>query len=187
MSFLRACFSSPAHKLRTIGAGLALAVLAFAPPAWCQQSPATQPQKTAHSANLPQAPQAQTGSVTGQVVDQSGIQGVGAAVTLTEAGGVAGKADTTTDEDGRFVFYSVAAGQFELMVSFSGLTPQKVSGMVAPGQHFVTPLVMMVIPTQVTEVRVGVPPEELANEQIKQQEKQRVFGVVPNFYVSYTP
>ena len=100
---------------------------------------------------------------------------------------MAAKADTTTDEDGRFVFYSVAAGEFELTVSFSGLTPQKVSGMVAPGQHFVTPLVMMVIPTQVTEVRVGVPPEELANEQIKQQEKQRVFGVVPNFYVSYTP
>jgi hypothetical protein len=47
---------------------------------------------------------------------------------------------------------------------------------------------MLVIPTQVTEVHVeGLTPEELADVQIKEQEKQRVFGVIPNFYVSYEP
>jgi hypothetical protein len=46
---------------------------------------------------------------------------------------------------------------------------------------------MLVIPTQVTEVHVGLTPEELADVQIKVQEKQRVFGVIPNFYVSYEP
>ena len=44
---------------------------------------------------------------------------------------------------------------------------------------------MLIITTQVTEVHVGLPPEELADVQIKEQEKQRVLGVIPNFYVSY--
>jgi hypothetical protein len=122
--------------------------------------------------------------VAGKVVDQSGTQIVGAAVELTHEG-QSSKVEVTSDEDGRFVFYTVAAGAFRLKISFPGLTTQEFSGAVASGQHFVTPLIMMVIPTQVTEVHVGVPPEELANEQIKVQEKQRVFGVLPNFYVSY--
>jgi hypothetical protein len=46
---------------------------------------------------------------------------------------------------------------------------------------------MLVIPTQVTEVHVGLTAEELSNIQIKDQEKQRVIGIIPNFYVSYTP
>jgi hypothetical protein len=45
----------------------------------------------------------------------------------------------------------------------------------------------LVIPTQVTEIHVGLPPEELETVQVKDQEKQRVFGVIPNFYVSYVP
>jgi hypothetical protein len=61
------------------------------------------------------------------------------------------------------------------------------SGTLEAAQAYVTPLIVMVIPTQVTEVHVGVPPEELATEQIKEQEKQRVLGVIPNFYVSYVP
>ena len=44
---------------------------------------------------------------------------------------------------------------------------------------------MLVITTQVTEVHVGLTQEELADVQIKEQEKQRVLGVIPNFYVSY--
>jgi hypothetical protein len=37
------------------------------------------------------------------------------------------------------------------------------------------------------EVQVGVSPIEVAEEQIKAEEKQRVLGVLPNFYVSYVP
>jgi hypothetical protein len=40
----------------------------------------------------------------------------------------------------------------------------------------------------VTEVHVGpLTTVELAEEQIKIEEKQRVFGVIPNFYVTYIP
>jgi hypothetical protein len=37
------------------------------------------------------------------------------------------------------------------------------------------------------EVQVGVSQTEVAEEQIKIEEKQRVLGVLPNFYVSYIP
>jgi hypothetical protein len=56
-----------------------------------------------------------------------------------------------------------------------------------PGQAFVTPLFRLMISTQVTEVHVGLTPTELADVQIQDQEKQRVFGFIPNFYVSYVP
>ena len=187
MSFVRFRIFVPARSAKAMNAVFAIALFAFASPVSSQQRNTIASQKPAASASTQPSPPRQTGSVTGKVVDQSGTQVVGAAVVLQQAGTEAAKADATTDEDGRFVFYSVAAGEFEVTVSFSGLTPQKSSGTVAAGQHFVTPLIVMAIPTQVTEVHVGVPPEELANEQIKEQEKQRVFGVVPNFYVSYTP
>ena len=48
-----------------------------------------------------------------------------------------------------------------------------------------TPLIRLIIPTQVTEVVVGLTKEEVAQAQIKEQEKQRVLGVIPNFYVTY--
>jgi hypothetical protein len=43
----------------------------------------------------------------------------------------------------------------------------------------------LTVATAVTEVDVALSPVEVAEEQIKDQEKQRVFGVIPNFYVSY--
>jgi len=186
MLFIRWRSDVPLRTVKANAAVLVLAIFTLPSPTWSQQRDTAKSQKSGASAKAAELPQ-HTGSVTGQVVDQSGAQVVGAAVALTQASAEAGKVDATTDEDGRFVFYSVPAGDFELTVSFPGLTSQKFSGTVASGQHLVTPVIMMVIPTQVTEVHVGVPPEELANEQIKQQEKQRVFGVVPNFYVSYTP
>jgi hypothetical protein len=38
-----------------------------------------------------------------------------------------------------------------------------------------------------TEVQVEAPRTEVAEEQVKAQEKQRVLGAIPNFYVSYDP
>jgi len=43
----------------------------------------------------------------------------------------------------------------------------------------------MALATAVTEVRVVPHTDGSGGRQIKAQEKQRVLGVVPNFYVSY--
>ena len=43
------------------------------------------------------------------------------------------------------------------------------------------------VATALTEVRVGLSPIEVAQEQVQDEEKQRVLGFIPNFYVSYAP
>lgn len=47
------------------------------------------------------------------------------------------------------------------------------------------PKMALAVATAVTEVEVGLSPTEVAEEEIKVEEKQRVLGAIPNFYVSY--
>lgn len=49
------------------------------------------------------------------------------------------------------------------------------------------PQITLTVAATVTEVRVEPTQTELAEIQIKDEEMQRVFGLVPNFYVSYIP
>ena len=51
----------------------------------------------------------------------------------------------------------------------------------------VVPPIALAVATNITEVQVMPSQEEIAEEQIKDQEKQRVMGFIPNFYVSYVP
>jgi hypothetical protein len=46
---------------------------------------------------------------------------------------------------------------------------------------------MLALAATVTDVQVGLPQSEVAEMEIKEQEKQRVLGFIPNFYVSYVP
>src|ERR1700720_998793 len=170
---------------------LSLSVLLCSFPARSQQPAMDQTAKTAlgdwketqASGGLQHA-EHQAGSISGKVVDQSGANIAGAVVKLTREGQSSGL-EVTSNEDGLFAFSNVAPGPFQLTISSPGLASHEFSGTLQSAEAYVTPLIMLVIPTQVTEVHVGLPPEELAEVQIKEQEKQRVFGVIPNFYVSY--
>jgi len=126
------------------------------------------------------------GSIVGKVVDQSGVSIEGVVVTLTREGEPTGH-DALTNGDGLFSFTSVRPGPFHLTVKHPGLTPLEFSGTLEPGQAFVPPLMMLKVATVVTEVHVELTAEELATVQIKEQEKQRLFGIVPNFYAVYDP
>ncbi len=171
---------------------LSLPVLLCSFPAWSQQPSMDQTTKsgladsqgTQASVDGQQYAGLQAGSISGKVVDQSGANTAGAGVKLMREGQSSGL-EVTSDEDGLFAFSNVAPGPFHLTVSSPGLASREFSGTLQSGEAYVTPLIMLVIPTLVTEVHVGLTPEELADVQIKEQEKQRVFGVIPNFYVSY--
>src|ERR1700757_4963374 len=177
-------------KLGCLGLGVLLCTF----PAWSQQSPIDQPAKSAladsqeaqASVSGQQHAEHQAGSISGKVVDQSGANIGGAVVKLMREGQSSGL-EVPSDDDGLFAFSNVAPGPFQLTISSPGLASHQFSGTLQSGEAYVTPLIMLVIPTQVTEVHVGLPPEELAEVQIKEEEKQRVFGVIPNFYVSYAP
>jgi hypothetical protein len=189
--------SAKKRSIRVLGklVWLSLLVLLCSFPAWSQQPPMDQTakgapadsQKTHASAARQQHAEHQAGSISGKVVDQSGVDIAGAVVKLTREGQSSGL-EVTTDEDGLFAFTNVAPGSFQLTISSPDLASQEFDGTVESGEAYVTPVIMLVISTQVTEVHVeGLTPEELADVQIKEEEKQRVFGVIPNFYVSYEP
>jgi hypothetical protein len=163
-----------------------LVVFLFTPLAWPQQRDTPDLQGTEASASRSQGDQRQVGSISGKIVDQSGAHIVGAIAKLTHED-ESSEIEVTSGEDGQFVFSNVAPGAFQLTIASPGLASQEFSGTVLSGQNYVTPLIMLVIPTQVTEINVGLPLGELATVQIKEQETQRVLGFVPNFYVSYVP
>ena len=89
--------------------------------------------------------------------------------------------------DGQFSFANIAPGSFHLTISSAGFAAQTFSGILHPGEIYIVPQDALAVATNITEVEVGVSSTEIAEEQIKVEEKQRVFGVLPNFYVSYIP
>jgi hypothetical protein len=135
-----------------------------------------------------------SGSVRGTVVDQSGAVVVGARVALTLAApdnvngkDQAPKQEAVTDDDGEFSFANVPAGAFQLTISASGFAPHKSSGTLLPGEIHTVPQIALAVAENVTDVDVSLSRIEIAEAQIKDEEKQRVIGIVPNFYVTYDP
>jgi Carboxypeptidase regulatory-like domain len=133
-----------------------------------------------------QAEQQTPGSISGTIVDLTGAVVVGAHLRLTRGDQSLG-AEILSDDLGQFSFANVPPGPFQLTISFTDLNTQVVSGTLHPGEAYVVPQVTLAVAPKVTQVVVTLTQEELAEAQIKDQEKQRVFGVIPNFYASYAP
>ena len=127
------------------------------------------------------------GTIAGTITDPSGAPIPGAVVKLTRTSPTP-QAQAIADEDGRFVFLDVVPGEFQLTISAESFRTQEVSGTVHPNEHYVAPQVTLALAEQVTQITVTpLTREEVAEEQIRVQETQRVFGLLPNFYVSYIP
>src|SRR5271156_4716250 len=148
------------------------------------QSGVPDAQATGASAGSPN--QQSSGSVSEVIVDPSESVVARAQVRLTREDQSASE-EVLSDDDGRFSFANVAPGSFQLTITLEGFTTQVISGTVRPGEDYIFPKVVLALATQVTQVTVALTQVELAEVQIKDQEKQRVFGIIPNFYVSYLP
>jgi hypothetical protein len=167
-----------------------LGMAAVPAPAQSEQTPAA----AAIEASRPEAPekttsqnpatQAQSGSISGTVVDKDGAVIANAKVVLTQEGSV--PRESLSGNDGNFTFAGVPPGPFELSVSSPGFATQKRSGVLQAGQEYVTLQIQLVVATMV-EVNVTQTREEVAEEQMHVEETQRVFGFFPNYYVSYIP
>jgi hypothetical protein len=131
-----------------------------------------------------QPPEQTVGAISGTVVDQNGNFLLAARVSLTRPGQTEAKTHES-DGSGHFVFTAVPPGPFQLTVAGEGFGTQQVPGVLHPGEALEVPLISLPIAAATTEVRVSVTNYELAEEQVKIEEKQRVLGVIPNFYVSY--
>jgi len=127
-----------------------------------------------------------SGSITGTVIDRSGAVVAGAEVRLTREGRSPNQ-EVLSGSNGQFAFANVTPGPFHLTIASAGFATQVSAGTLHPGEYYIVPPVALLVATAITEVQVGLSPAEVAQEQVQVEEKQRVLGVVPNFYVSYDP
>ena len=119
-------------------------------------------------------------------MDQTGTPVVGAQVRLTRDDQSPSQ-EVLTDEEGQFYIASTAPGLFHLTIESPGFATRTLSGILNSGEAYAVSQTTLTIATAITEVRVVPSRTEIAKDEIKEEEKQRVLGVVPNFYVSYIP
>ena len=144
-------------------------------------------QGTVAAAGEARADQQSSGYISGTVVDRGGAVAVGAQLRLTREDQSADR-ETLSGDNGQFSFSELPPGPFQLTIASAGFETQRVSGVLRPGELYIVPAIRLAVATVVTEVRVsGGTPVEIAQAQIQEQEKQRVLGFIPNFFVSYVP
>lgn len=166
-----------------------IVVAVLAAPGQSQPTPAVAPAEgsatTPQAATPPNSPATPNfGTIRGTVVDKDGAVVANAKVVLEAAGSPA--TESASGNDGNFKFTGVPPGPFKLSFTSPGFATQTASGVLQPGEDHLAPPVQLVVATTV-EVEVHETPVEVAEEQIHVEEKQRLFGVVPNFYVTYIP
>ena len=130
--------------------------------------------------------QQSSGRIIGTILDQTDAAVAGARVTLAREDQSPNQ-DVVSGDDGQFSFSGVAPGPFHLTITSEGFATQLTSGILRAGEVSIVPQITLTLAAATTEVRVGLTQTEVAEVQLKDEEKQRVFGVIPNFYVSYVP
>jgi hypothetical protein len=147
------------------------------------ESPSTNSPQAASSQGQQANPQP-LGSIYGTVVDPRGNVIASATVQLEQGDRSPARA-AATDGEGYFRFDGVAAGAFQLSITAKGFAPLTKTGDLLPGQA----LDLFDLPVQIaaatTVVEVKYTKYQLAEQQVEIEEKQRVLGVFPNFYVTY--
>lgn len=124
-------------------------------------------------------------SISGVVLDIGGAMVGGAKVTLIGPGDNEERV-AASDSKGEFTFLGISPGNFKITVTSLGLEPFASSDIVLrAGETRELPQVVLAIATSSSDVRVTATEDDVAVAEIKAAEKQRVFGVIPNFYSSY--
>jgi Carboxypeptidase regulatory-like domain len=167
---------------------LSLSVLSCGLPALAQSQrpPIVQAPGTGTSVGQQLPDQQLPGSISGTVVDGTGAVVGGARVTLTRAD-QSPPQEVLSGDDGQFSFANVVPGTFQITITAAGFAAQTSSRILHSGESYIAPPSALALANVNTDVQVTVPRTEVAEDQVKVQEKQRVLGVVPNFYVSYVP
>ena len=124
------------------------------------------------------------GNIVGTILDQTGSVAPRAVVRLTSEDKSYSR-EAASGDNGQFSFSDVPPGPFKIAVKAEGFGEQGFSGEIGSGQTYLVPPIVLAIATVVTDVRVAVDPVEVATEEVKEEEHQRVLGFLPNFYVTY--
>jgi hypothetical protein len=125
-------------------------------------------------------------SIAGTVRDAHGAAVPGVRVTLVGQNNAVDRV-VIADSKGTFTFAELAPGTYRVTITaVAGLEPFVSAAVVlGTGERRELPIVGTRIPTTSTSVNVVATVNEIAQEQVREQEKQRVLGFLPNYYSSY--
>ena len=133
------------------------------------------------------APMPQTGHITGTVSDVNNDVLSGATVVL-EGPGLKGPRKVVSDDNGFFEFEQLDPGTYHITIMAEEFADWSSPDLIlSSGQYLILPASKLLIAKAVTAVNVSDSSVEVATEQVKVEETQRVFGIIPNFYVVYEP
>jgi len=140
---------------------------------------------------LPDAPKPQPGIIVGTVTDVNDDTVPDATVVL-EGPALKDPRAVVSNDKGFFEFNNVEPGTtYHVTISAKGFANWTSPTVVLkPGQYEIltgSKLHVAELRTAITVNSSAASPEEIAAEQVKIEEHQRVFGIIPNFYVAYDP
>jgi hypothetical protein len=127
-----------------------------------------------------------SGTVLGQVLDVSEDPVANASVALQRPDG--NHATVVTMDDGSFAFHDLTPGvAYQLSITAQGYGGWSSSVTVEPGQEkTLTDIKLRILAVQ-RAVTVSYSSKEVAAQQLKAEEQQRVLGFIPNIFVTYEP
>src|ERR1700722_317190 len=174
---IRRHIPTPAHwrlfAVKTLGIWLLiLAALATAAPLAGQNPPVPAPEP---------------GHIIGTVLDTNGDTLSGATVFLQGAA-LKDPRKVVSDDNGFFEFKQVDPGSYRVAITAPDFADWTSPDFVLnPGQYMILGETKLRLTQVTTSVNVTNTAEEIATEEVKIEETQRVFGIIPNFYVVYEP
>jgi hypothetical protein len=183
-----------ARRWRVLGLNAALlacgiSVAAQTPDPAAEKTAQAQPGVTdakGNEAGGPTSGQSVAGAISGTVVDKTGAVLAGAHVKLSRELPPLNE-EMLSDSQGQFTFSSIAPGPFQLTMEADGFAAATFTGTLNSGETCLVPPITLMIAGAAAEVHVTMSRTDMAEAEIKDEEKQRVFGIVPNFYVTYDP
>jgi hypothetical protein len=135
---------------------------------------------------LAQSGEAQPGYLAGTVTDVNNDPIPGTTVVL-EGPVPSDRRTVVTNDDGFFDLHDVTPGiPYQITISAKGFAVWTSSVVLNPGQHKTLDSKLQIEEVRTTVI-VSPSPDQIATQQVEAEVKQRVFGIIPNFYVVYDP
>jgi Carboxypeptidase regulatory-like domain len=131
------------------------------------------------------APDSEKGHITGTVIDVNNDAVPGASVVL-ESVLLRNPRTVESGDNGFFEFDDLDPGIYTVSINAKGFANWTSPAIIVnPGQYVILTGSKLNIAKALTTVSVIFSPEQIAVEQVKLQEQQRILGIIPNFYVTY--
>ena len=141
------------------------------------------PQSSSHSKDGQMIRAEASASISGVVRDITEATVAGAQISLRDGSGAGRR--TISGSNGEFTFNGVPMGSYRVRVDARDFEPfQSAEIVVSAQQAYEVPRILLPVARANTSVTVR-PTEEVAAQQVKAEERQRIAGIVPSFYTSY--